>query len=330
MSTPNKYTKQVIINFVKDHSQESESLKQKWDNRHPDSPCMIIEGTDFLKSKENILEKISKSNDVIRIYVYGHHFFGTDCLTNCMEGDEKVEVNFESLAEQLAYFIGIGDQKVVINLVACNAGKSSQDELKKDDSFAAKLHKSLALKMIKNPPDVIARTARMVVNSELGIWAGEKMTVDLNLTKKRNDARIRGNPSIKDYKRKQPGTKVWITTDDRGAQRRLDAYSHKWKAKVIKAIEDSRATKQPEKNAFLQNRLNVDALHTMTPEQLFKIISSESAKALFQKHSSEWFFMKLFTAATYKRMEPLIAEGERIFKSKHTLKQPLPTGKNTD
>jgi hypothetical protein len=314
----NNYTKQVVINFIED---EGSGLEKKWNARYPNNPCMIVRGEDFLEGKTNIL---FDEDDVIRIYIHAHGHAGSDFLSNLPAKGSKI--HFELLAERLANLIG--KHKAVINLASCEAGKTSNDQLKEDDSFAAKLHESLVSRMGENSPDVVARTSITVVNNEWGIWElGVKVTVDFDLTNERKKARALGHLRFEDYKHQQPGSKMIFYMNEEGEQSKRDAYSYKWKTKVINTIDESlEHTQEKDKEKFLQKQR--EQFPGMRPARIFEKISSEKAKSKYKQHSSSpWSPMRLFNSATYERMTPLIVEGQRRFNSKHTLKQPVPTGR---
>jgi hypothetical protein len=346
------YNKQVIIDFTGNEAAADalKSLAEKWDAHHPDSPCKIIPVEDFLKEDTNILvESLFKSGDVIRIYIIAHGGTGLDFISKKRSGDERLDVDFETLAEKLARFIGdIGDRKAVINLVSGNAGKGSQDDPQIDDSFAAKLHQSLAKFFPEgSSPDVVARTTMVSVENRTaktllknysitgqerkelktmlgkgGYLRGQKTTLDLDIPSEKNK-----ELRLKHLKHWQEGSKFrFMQKGDK--QIKVSEYPSKWKAKVIKVINESinNTTKKSQKK-FLKEQLRL--FSTMKPEQIFNAIYmlSDHATLIREIHFSD-SLLRLFIATTYDKMGPLIAEGEEIFDSKHAVKHPVPTGRS--
>ena len=313
-------SQKILIDFVSVSGgvDTAKRLKDKWD-KNPNNITKIISAKDFNDNYQRMTFP-HDSNGVTQIYILAHCSPGAECLS--IEG-VNTAVSAQMIAKKLAHCIG--DKEVVINLIACGAGRSLKDNIIDDssaDSFAAKLHYYLAKKAKRDIP-VTARTHVVAINK-----TGVKSTASLDLTWDETSRRREKKESFS-LVSKQPGSKVIYKKDYKNNQIRIDAYTQNWKINAIKTITGLAInTLVQEKKKFLSDW--AEKFNNMNPKDIFDMMNKEVKKnnSILKKHSSdEYSLAALFTNPTsFTTIQNLIKKGTPYFTSKHTVNDPVFTG----
>lgn len=311
------YDAQVVIDFRNDgtfFSKTALTRSNKWNDKNHNL-CHLMRGEDLLQ-KTNQFDTSENSNK-LRIYISGHCWVGFDDLY--FEGHKK-KVHFNELADALAHYIG--EQKAVISLMACCAGKGFKKNAA--DSFGAKLHLALVSKLKRDVP-VIARTSLTVA------WLNTNQQVTFNLGelekyKQNYDSSILSLAIVQDtinpkyYIHRQKDSKVVFMMGN-NKQIRVDAYDgiqimkEEWKSNVLATLrsEVNKGTLVKSKEKLLQEWLtkfdpkSADDIYRIMKEELTKIASP------LKEHSSG--FSKFFNicSATEKSIKRLVNTSASMF-----------------
>ena len=328
------YTKQIVVRYGSnfEDGRVTGLLEKKWRTSHLANTFHVISGKDFHAG--DYKKKITfNENEFIQIYIIAHGDAGSHYLS-VRTGEMKGRISYDTLAENLVGLIG--QQKAVINLLACNAGKGSKVSADVDGaSFAAKLHAALSSKMKiqgrTDIPDVIARTTVVLAPPNIPIvpelLAGVLGEHHPKTTEAWNTTSI-----VPQSRHQQPGSKVVYSHDEEGNQVKYDAYSYKWKDKIIKQINlliEVTALESDKKSLFEMNKKFI----SMRPKDIFADISLELGNVQsplhgFSKPSSS-SRRRLFFPERNK-MESLMIEGRKFFESPHTIHDPVKTGRKKD
>lgn len=291
---PIRYDQQVIIDFIGDDVVSA--LKTQWDKRHPTTPCLIINGYQFLISSESCpLETKSR----IRIYL--------NCHGN---GQELSDINAEKIDDnQLVNKIAayVGDKECVLNIIACGTarGHMNQPFVDNDKTIAAKIHKKL-FKLTKRDIPVIGRTHSVAHSTKKSKTIPVRRTVSLDIPwKQEKDLK---------FKARQPGSKLIICNNQEGKQVIFDAYLCTWRNRVFKIMEEMIAR---EKNSFQKSNLTagIKKFRTLRAEQIYESL------VRIVKDPTSYINKGLFVSPTTKKLKKLITEWEKIQKSPHTMKK---------
>ncbi len=220
---PVTYDQEVIIDFL--HRGEGEALQKTWNRRHPNHPCILLHGKQFLAANDICP---LKTNSKIRIYMIVHSN-GTR-LSDTADGKGSIDV--EKLSTRLANYIG--DLSCVLNLISCGAGGGPKKPLiNNEKSVAATIHANL-LKLAQRDIPVIARThiVANVINKEKNKL--ERTTPNLNVS-------WQTVTQLHLFyflfsRHRQDRSKVIFTVDNKGHQIILNAYVATWRNRVFKIL----------------------------------------------------------------------------------------------
>lgn len=325
-----RYNKQIIIDYMQDGF-GAEMLKQKWDIKHPEQPCIIIKSHEFEKMSESLLQP----HDIARIYIHAHGSSGSDYLSSDLEANKEApKIHFNKLAEKLVNFIGTN--AAAVNLLACSGGKGNRESLQDNrsaDSFAAKLHDALSTKSGRDIPVVARTNVAWHFLDKVAIVLKKTLNLDIPI----HDCKNYFDKKNENWLTKQPGSKVYYTRNNsqddphhrHNTQLRIDAYSHKWKEKVISELTIAcKKTKMSDKKISLQQW--IWNFEKMNPKEIFTTLQKElnDPQSVIKKHFSPPYSpARLFRTATDKKFEELIMAGKKYFDSKYTM-GPIETGKS--
>jgi hypothetical protein len=322
------FDKQVVIDCMGtgvSFSQLALTPVQKWNSTRADK-CHLMRGADLLNKKEQLDFLENKETGLVRIYIVGHCWVGCDFLVD----NNKNKIHFNQLAEALKYFIK--DKNVVINLIACCAGKGLKPT--HEDSFAAKLHLALR-ELTKKDIPVVARA------SLVSVFIKEQKKITFMLPKleeyKTNYDAILTRPEINEtlptqsfYLNKQPDSKVTFMLDEKKQQIRIDAYKEKlrkktseiriksinqWKSDAISNIKlIIKTTSIKEKEALLTSWLSLFN-SDQSEEKIYHLMQQEfmNADSVLRSHSRS--ISKFFNRPTNAivKVKKIIENGRMLF-----------------
>lgn len=305
------YSREIFIDFIDNEFvvRTGRLVYRRKQLKRPNNARAIIKGEDFLSGLTTLSLEPDES---VRIYINAH----------CRPSESYLydkrgrPISFDTLSSLLAPLVQ--NRKASINIIACGAGMGEDS-----NSFAAKLHHSLSLKIEgESCPDVIAR-----MQLSFTYWLpypGRKATLALD-----QPYDCSWWHAYRHYKHRQPGSKMVFTLDSIGNQIKLDAYAYKWKFDIIKEITKliSQAV-----NESIRAELTDwhDLFHSsITPKNIFDCLQYELQQAespismaLLESSQPQPFF---FTRHRHPLLQ-LMREGERLFSSPHTPHVPQPTG----
>lgn len=318
-----RFDKQIIIDFCG----YGDGMQYKWDTKHPDNPCEVINGSEFLKNQNHLVQ----TQGVTRVYVIAHGFANYNYFV-AGDGNEKNQPKIypAQLAESLAHYIG--DSKVVVNLISCAAARGKRDhaEDNSQNSLAAKLHLWLADKANRDIP-VVARMQVMSMSSKRLWWrAGRNTTMDLKDSPEETQKIVHSQFRRATTVHRQHGSKVILKLDKRNNQIRLDAYTRLWKKRVLKTLATAKKGTTVEAKQKLLETLLTD-FENKKNQYIYDTLKKEMQKSdsPLKQHSSS--ISRLFRKPnTYKKIEGLLKDLENIKKSKYTkyTKERIATGWN--
>lgn len=328
------YEHRIIIDFTANFAGNvigiAWSAREKILKKHSKSLKKEMTGVEFLSSKitlKELIKQAKKTGEPCKIYIVGHCLPGGNFIypdDNPYFPNQKWDCN--TIAQRLAEFIG--NENVVINLVACSAARGKRTgapEADESNSFAAKLHGKLKDNLNRDIP-VIARRHVLSIGVD-----GRKSTVDLNMSHAEfTELKNKGEDETlkKANKHRQPGSKVIFSTTENNEQVSIDAYFHLWKRRVMKLLKASaNHTSVKEKKLLLNNWIN--QFEAMPDKKIYKVLAAElkDMKSHLRDHSN--FISRLWKIDpdSYKAMKELVEEWKNIKKSKFTFENISPTRK---